>query len=344
MSLPEPGVPPVSLPQPVRDAANAVFASYLLTSADAAAVVGQQAITLDLIGTLPEDQALARDHAASWSATTGPDLLDACTDIIGYAHEVAAFGDSIKAAAAEVEDGGSPDPFNDLLEGLNLAVNDRAGRLQTTGQALGVLGQALNDDGIRFATLASTVPAVYTPVLASLATQVSGLQATLAKDRATIVNAAVDLLPGMAAIGFAAAAAVVVGTNAGKVILEKGYTMTKGVVDSADAALTEQSATIEEYGALLTTQAQDRMELAVFSAVAGQVAHLTRSTAGAATSVTVLQSAWQSETSRLVLVGAMAASSRPSGLVAAVTDATTWWVDTGQQVTALVNQASLLTS
>ena len=86
------------------------------------------------------------------------------------------------------------------------------------------------------------------------------------------------------------------------------------------------------------------MELAVFSAVAGQVAHLTRSTAGAATSVTVLQSAWQSETSRLVLVGAMAASSRPSGLVAAVTDATTWWVDTGQQVTALVNQASLLTS
>ena len=119
----------MSLPEPVRTACNAVFASYLLTSADAVAVAGQEDVTLDLIGTLPEDQALARNHAAWWSATVGPDLLDACSDVIGYAHEVAAFGDSLKAAAAEVEAGGSPDQFNHLMDGLSFAVNDRAGRL-----------------------------------------------------------------------------------------------------------------------------------------------------------------------------------------------------------------------
>lgn len=330
-----------TMPAALRTAADGIFTAYLLAAADASAVSGQHDVDLKLVPTLPEDQALARSHAQQWTVDVAPRLLVASTDIAGYADQVAAFTPSLAATARAVEAGGPPDQLLGLVGHLHAAVADRVARLDATNQALAVLGEALHDDGVRFATLARTVPATYEPELGQLQSDIATLQATLAKDNETIAGAAVALLPGMVTVGFAAAAAVVVGTSAGKVIVQKGYTMLKGVVDDVDAALAEESTTIEAYGALLTELAEDKAELACFGSIAGYVTRFAGSTTRAADGVAALQQAWSSEDARLNVLAATAQEHQPVELEAMVDAAAPWWAEAGRRIDVQVRSVSV---
>jgi hypothetical protein len=194
----------------------------------------------------------------------------------------------------------------------------------------------LTDDGTRFATLATTLPATYQSDLAALQQKLTALQATLAKDNETITNAAVQLLPGMATLGLAAAAAIAVDTEYGKVLVEKGFTMVKGVVDDVDKALAEQTQTIAEYKTTLTTLADEQSQLACFASIAAYVQRFANAAATASANVATLRTAWQAETDRLGILIATAEGGDRSSLSALVSAGAVWWSATDHDVEAIL--------
>jgi hypothetical protein len=331
-------VPPLRL----ATALQSTFARYLQMAGDASAVTAQQDLTLSLVPTLAQDQALARAHARDWVVGDAPQVLTAITAVSGYARVLQAFTPVLQAGADAVDHGGDPAALSGYLSALRLQVGQRISELTATTTAFGPFRQSVQDDTTRFTQLGQQVPATYGPDLVRLQTQLGALLDRMAADNATITGAAAALLPGLAVLGLAAGVATIDVAQA-KVILQKGYEMTKGVVDAADQAMADSAAAIGEYRTAVTALAEEQAQLAVFATVAGNVRRLGSSTDQALGALHDLSTGWSDEDGYLLWLSTLARGSTPTGVRAAVDAMTERWSAIATSASALLAAAVQLT-
>ncbi|AGL16222.1 HBL/NHE enterotoxin family protein [Actinoplanes sp. N902-109] len=331
--------------QRLEPAVREGFAAYLRMSGDATAIVNQQNLSLALVPTLAEDQALARAHAADCVVTRAPQMLVALTAVAGYADTVQAFTPALSREADVVDAGGDPRRLLVLLGALRRQLSVEISDLAATADSFGVFNQSAADDVTRFRQLSRGVPAAYGLELARLQERLDTLRQRLEDDNKTITGAAAALLPGLAALGLAAGAVVLSAGTAmvsmanAKVVIQKGYEMTKGVVDEVDKAMADSTAAIAEYRQVLTEATDDQLQLAAFTTVAGNVTRLDGTTAQTVAALNRMSTGWQDEDSYLCWLAALGQDPHPAEVRAATDVFTTRWETLSSDTAALLAAA-----
>jgi hypothetical protein len=128
-----------------------------------------------------------------------------------------------------------------------------------------------------------------------------------------------------------------------KVVLEKGYTMIKGVVTAVDDALADSAKAVDEYRTTVGKLAGDQAELAVFTMVAGNVERLTVTTRDALDALDALATGWRDEDGLLVWLTALAHDTPTGSAVrAAVDDLVARWDQLGTSADAYLVAAVAL--
>lgn len=227
-------------------ATEALFTAYQLTTAAAAGVTGQPALTLDLVPTLAQTQDLARSHAVKWGDGFQAELLQPLTHIQGYTAAFVAFMPRMDDLARRASDGDATAraEFRQGLVILRRLAAQYQGSVAAAKGEVQRFQQLVDDDRVRFGTDGQTLAKRYTGPdgeIADIEKQLAALDAELRETNRTIALGAAKAVPGAIVLGIqlALAAEDIVGT--GKAVIQTGISLarstaawdTEAIADSA---------------------------------------------------------------------------------------------------------------
>ncbi|MEH6374147.1 HBL/NHE enterotoxin family protein [Streptomyces sp. KLMMK] len=244
----KPGTPDPAVAAPVES----LFTACQLLTAAAAGITAQPDLTLDLIPTLPEAQALARSHAAKWSGTYQVALLQPLADILGYANAYTSYLPYVTELSGRIAAGDKaalPD-LREVLDDLGQQASSfQAGTADSKTQLL-AFKNLVDDDHVRFDTEAKALEKNYTGPsgeITTIRTSLAALEQRLQKNNAEIALGATKAIPGALVTGIELALSAEEVFGAAGTVIQAGLSLarstaawnTKAIADDAMAFFDE---------------------------------------------------------------------------------------------------------
>jgi hypothetical protein len=327
---------------------QSLLAAYATLSANGATVLAQPDLTLSLLPTLPEDQAVLREHVSLFadSETLSGGILGSFQAVVTIANSVTNTARGLLPVAQRLDQGSTGDAsYTSDLTAFRAVLTQLSSRttaldpdshsaalpLSNAGTALaGFVQNQITDDMTRFQT--AQEQAQYSGNIDRLKLQISSLQTQIAGLNSDIAaGATTQIVPALEfgfSIGKEIASAM---TDPGELVLSVGFAI-KDEVDKANEFAAEMQkknddldALIGQYRDLVEALLTDEQEMAVLLSIAGHCTTYRDSINAAAGFVQVILGQIQLLHNGIELLTTVDASDSPNFFTGQLNAAMTAW-------------------
>ncbi|MFN3686163.1 hypothetical protein [Salinarimonas sp.] len=275
----------------VEDALRRLLTAFTMLGANGAGILQQPDLSLKVLPTLPEDQALVRGHVRLYADDTSLSggILACMQAVATIANQIVAMCRGLLPAAATLDDASADDAarrqalaqfqagiteLRRVTTSLDADSHSAALPIAACATALsGFLQNQIADDAARFA--AAKEQAAKAGPLDAIEAQIDALQTHIDQLCGEIAAGATSQIPQALAFGFTIGKAVATATTAGPLVVAVLFSIKDEVgtaskfADEMRRKNAELDDYIAQYEALIVSQMAVEQELAVLATIAG---------------------------------------------------------------------------